>query len=76
MITRLYTYLPRHTLINVCKAFVTAHLDYGDIIFDNPGNESFFNKIESVQYNAGVSITREKVELRERNFTKNYVLII
>ena len=58
MITRLYTYLPRHTLINVYKAFVRANLDYGDIIFDNPGNESFCNKIESVQYNAALSITR------------------
>ena len=58
MITRLYTYLPRHTLINIYKAFVRPHLDYGDIIYDNPINESFCNKIESVQYNAALAITR------------------
>ena len=57
MITRLYTYLPRHTLINIYKAFVRPHLDYGDIIYDNP-IESFCNKIESVQYNAALAITR------------------
>ena len=58
MITRLYTYLPRHTLINIYKAFVRPHLDCGDIIYDNPGNESFCNKIDSVQYNAALAITR------------------
>ena len=58
IITRLYTYLPRHTLINIYKAFVRSHLDYGDIIYDNPINESFCNKIESVQYNAALAITR------------------
>ena len=58
MITRLYTYLPRHTLINIYKAFVRPHLDYGDIIYDNPINEIFCNKIESIQYNAALAITR------------------
>ena len=58
MITRLYTYLPRHTFINIYKAFVRPHSDYGDIIYDNPINESFCNKIESVQYNATLAITK------------------
>ena len=58
MITRLYTYLPRYALINVYKTFVRPHLDYGDIIYDNPINESLCNKIESVQYNPALAITR------------------
>ena len=58
LITRLYKYLPRKTLINIYKAFVRPHLDYGDIIYDNPGNISFSQKIESVQYNAALAITR------------------
>ena len=35
------------------KSFIRPHLDYGDIIFNNP----FQNKIESVQYNAFLAIT-------------------
>ena len=33
------------------------HLDYGDTIYDQPENESFSSKIESVQYNASLVIT-------------------
>ena len=32
-------------------------IDYGDIIYDQPQNESFCNKIESVQYEAALAIT-------------------
>ena len=32
-------------------------IDYGDIIYDQPQNESFSNEIESVQYKAAVAIT-------------------
>ena len=58
MINRLYDYLPRHTLVNIYKAFIRQHLDYGDIIYDNRCNETFCSKIESVQYNAALAITR------------------
>ena len=34
-----------------------SHLDYGDILYDQPTNESFTRKIESVQYNAALAIT-------------------
>ena len=33
------------------------HLDYGDIIYDQPNNESFTQKIERIQYNAALGIT-------------------
>ena len=33
------------------------HLDYGDIVYDQPDNESFISKIEQVQYNAALAIT-------------------
>ena len=32
-------------------------IDYGDIIYDQPQNESFREKIESVQYKATLAIT-------------------
>ena len=57
LITRLYPYLPRKTLVNIYKAFVRPHLDYGDIIYDNQSNDTFCQKIESVQHNAGLAIT-------------------
>ena len=32
-------------------------MDYGDIIFDKPNNQSFKSRIESIQYKAFVAIT-------------------
>ena len=37
--------------------FSRPHLDYGDIIYDQPQNESFCNKLESIQYNAALPIS-------------------
>ena len=37
------------------KAFVRTHLDYGDIIYDNPSNDSFIQKTESIQYNTALA---------------------
>ena len=39
------------------KCFIRSHLDYGDIIYDQPLNESFSNRIESFQYKAALAIT-------------------
>ena len=39
------------------KSFIRPHLDYGDIIYDQPFNSFFQNKIESIQYNACLAIT-------------------
>lgn len=36
---------------------VRHHLDYGDIIYDIVFNESFHNKIETVQYNPTFAMT-------------------
>lgn len=57
IINRLRTFLPRMSLLIIYKAFVRPHLDYGDIIYDNPGNDSFTQKLESIQYNACLAIT-------------------
>ena len=57
IIRRLYKFLPRASLINIYKAFVRPHLDYGDIIYDNSSNATFSQMIESVQYNAALAIT-------------------
>ena len=44
LITRLRKYIPRKTLLRIYKSFVRPHLDYGDIIFDNPTNDYFTQK--------------------------------
>ena len=49
--------LPRRSLMSLYKSFIQPHLDYGDIIFDQPFNNSFQNKIEGIQYNACLAIT-------------------
>lgn len=41
--------LPRNQLISFCKSFVRLHLDCGDLIYDQPINESLCQQIENVQ---------------------------
>ena len=57
VIKKLNNTLPRKTLLTIYKSFVRPHLDYGDIIYDQPNNENFCNKLETVQYNATLAIT-------------------
>ena len=57
LLNRLRKYLPRDSLLTIYKAFIRPHLDYGDIIYDYPGNATFAQKLESVQYNACLAIT-------------------
>ena len=49
--------LPRHSLIAIYKTFIRPHLDYGDVIYDRTFNESFHQRLESIQYNAAIAIT-------------------
>ena len=44
--------------IYVYKSFIRPHLDYGDIVYDQPDNELFISKLEQVQYNAPLAITK------------------
>ena len=57
LIKRLYFYLPRKSLLNIYKSFIRPHLDYGDVIYDQPSNDSFCKIVESVQYKAALAIT-------------------
>ena len=38
---RLSINLPRNALLTIYKSFAGPHLDYGDILYDNPNNEIF-----------------------------------
>ena len=56
-IRKLLNFLPRLSLLQICKSFVRLHLDYGDIIYDKAFIGSFQKKLESIQYNAVLAIT-------------------
>ena len=60
--------LSRRSLITIYKALLRTLLDYGDIIFDQPHNESFCERLESVQHKVALAIagamqgsSREKI---------------
>ena len=57
LLRKLQTILPRPTLLTIYKAFIRPHLDYGDTIHDQAYNDSFHQKLESIQYNAALAIT-------------------
>ena len=54
---KLSLFLSRKTLLIIYKSFVRRNLDYADIIYDKPFNESFKTKIEMIQYRAALVIT-------------------
>ena len=49
--------LSRKLLITMYKAILRPLLDYEDIIYDQPHNESVCDKLESVQYKVVLAIT-------------------
>ena len=57
VIKRLSVNLPRDALLRIYKSFIRPHLDYRDVTYDKPHNESFKNKIENIQYEVYIAIT-------------------
>ena len=49
--------MPRNSLVTIYQSFIRPHLDYGDVIYDQPNNDSFSDKIEQLQYKACLAIT-------------------
>ena len=45
-IKRLCDMLPWSSFINIYKSFIRSHIDYRDVIYDQPNNDSFIDKIE------------------------------
>ena len=43
--------------MSVYKSFIRPHLDYCDVIYDQPNNESFCTQIERIQYKVPLAIT-------------------
>ena len=57
LIKKLRYSLQRKSLLIIYKAFLWPLVDYRDIIYGEPQNESFCNKLKSVQYKAALVIT-------------------
>ena len=57
LMKKLSQFLFRKSLLTIYKYFIRPTLDYGDITYDKPLNESFKKKIESVRYNAALTTT-------------------
>ena len=49
--------MPQKSLVTIYKAFLRTLFDYGGIIYDQPHNVSFCEKLESIQYKAALMIT-------------------
>ena len=57
VLRKLRYYIPRDSLVRIYNSFIRSQLDYADIIYDQPSNMYFCDKLESVQYNAALAIT-------------------
>ena len=57
LLSKLQNLLPRTMLITIYKTFIWPHLDYGDVLYDQAFNNSFKEKLESVQYNVFLALT-------------------
>ena len=58
LLRKLWSILTRTSLLTIYKSFIRPHLDYGDIVYDQPSNDAFSNKLETVRYNAALAIMR------------------
>ena len=58
VLRKLRFFVPRKSLITVYKSFIRSCLDYADVIYDQPNIASFSERVESIQYNAALAITR------------------
>ena len=72
VIRKMNLLLPRSFLLTIYKSFVRPHLDYGDVIYDQPNISRLSDKIESVQYNAALAITGA---IRETSKAKCHICI-
>ena len=57
LLRKLQNTLSSPALLTIYKCFIRPHLDYGDIIYDQAYNLSFYQKLESIQYNAALALT-------------------
>ena len=57
LLRKLQKILTRPPLLTIYKSFIRPPLDYGDIIYDKAYNSSFYQNLETIQYNSALAIT-------------------
>ena len=57
LLRKLHNILPTSALLTIYKDFVRSHLDYGSI-YEQAYNATFHQKLELIQYNACLALTR------------------
>ena len=57
VIKKLHNVVLRRAVLTIYKCFIRLNLDYGDFVYDQPNNDSFCSKIESIQYDAALATT-------------------
>ena len=74
LLCKLQNILTRPPLITIYKSLIRSHLDYGYIIYNEVDNASFHQKLESMQYNAALTIIGATRETSiERSFMMNFL---
>ena len=58
IIKKLQNRLPRRALLTIYKSFVRPHINYGDISYDQPNNDSFLSKIRIISIKCSFSHNR------------------
>ena len=58
IIKKLQNRLPRQALLTIYKSFVRPHINYGDISYDQPNNDSFLSKIRIISIKCSFSHNR------------------
>ena len=71
LLRKLQMILLRRSLVLIYKSFIRSHLDYGDIVFDQAFNKSFYDNLESIQYNASLAITGAIRSTSKKSFIRN-----
>ena len=67
ILQKLQSILLQTSLLTFYKSFIRPNLDYGDVVYDQPSNDAFSNRLQTVQYNAALAITGAiKVISREK----------
>ena len=57
ILRKLQFILPPSSSLTIYRSFMRPHLNYEDVIYDQPSDKSFLSRIVSIQYNAALSIT-------------------
>ena len=57
LLRKFRNFVPVSTLITIYKAFIWPYLDYGNVLCDEIFNNSFKERLESIQNNACLALT-------------------